>query len=718
MTVNFEIKGMLARLLATEDLIIEHKKVETACFNVQTRVLTLPMWEKASNNIYTMLVLHEISHSLFTSTEDWTETHNIPGQFVNVCEDARVEKLCKRKYPGSPKSFFNGYKELFEQDFFQIGNDNLETYNLADRANLYFKIGNFINVPIQSGEESDIITQIADAETFDEVLIAAERLYNYCKSNQKQNIKVDLNSSNEQTGGVEEPDNQEKPEDSQLESMSNNSMSSNLTENNNNESEKDETENNSPTDSQGGNSYDEPEVKTSSSFNDSIKELINHSSFESTYLEIPNLDLEKVVVSNREIHDHCNQSWETQLERFCIDLFSEVDKQYRNFKDSAQKEVNYLVKEFECRKAADSYIRSAESKTGVLDTSVLHTYKFNDDIFKKITISSDGKNHGLIFILDWSGSMSTVFMDTIKQLYSLIWFCKKVSIPFDVYAFTNDWGFKCIPGTYTPLPYYEVKENLLNVDSSYSLMNIFTSNVSSRELEKQMINIYRISKIHRNEDGYFYYTPNRMGLSGTPLNETLIALHGVIPQFKSKNNLQKVHCVILTDGEAHPLSRHVLIKPCNNPSKSFFGKNYINYNNSFLRDRKTGNVYSLKNYEGYTDFTNLLIHNLRDNFSNVNFIGMRILKSAEASNFIRNQVKDTKECQNILQTWKKEKSFSIKTSGYNKYFGISSSSLSQDTEFDVAVCATKSQIKSAFVKSLRNKKMNKRILSEFIQLVA
>ena len=96
MTVNFEVKGMLARLLATEDLIVEHKKVETACFNVHTRVLTLPLWGKASDNVYSMLVLHEISHSLWSPNIDWTETHKVPQQFVNVCEDARIEKLCKR----------------------------------------------------------------------------------------------------------------------------------------------------------------------------------------------------------------------------------------------------------------------------------------------------------------------------------------------------------------------------------------------------------------------------------------------------------------------------------------------------------------------------------------------------------------------------------------------------------------------------------------------
>ena len=57
MTVKHEIKSQLAKLLATEDLVVEHKKVETAQFNVQTRVLTLPMWEKASNNVLDSLAV-------------------------------------------------------------------------------------------------------------------------------------------------------------------------------------------------------------------------------------------------------------------------------------------------------------------------------------------------------------------------------------------------------------------------------------------------------------------------------------------------------------------------------------------------------------------------------------------------------------------------------------------------------------------------------------
>jgi hypothetical protein len=220
MAVNFEIKGMLAKCLAMENIIIEHKKVETACFNVHTRVLTLPMWEKASNNIYTMLVLHEISHALWTPNYDWAKECKVPPQFVNICEDVRVEKLCKRKYPGSPKSFYNGYKELNEEDFFEIGDDNLETYNLADRVNLWFKVGNFTNIFIKSGEETDIKTMIADAETFDDVLIAAEELYKYCKKEKEEEKGEESNTESndadsEESDGNQQPDSNSGEEEGQ-----------------------------------------------------------------------------------------------------------------------------------------------------------------------------------------------------------------------------------------------------------------------------------------------------------------------------------------------------------------------------------------------------------------------------------------------------------------------------------------------------------------------
>ena len=118
--MKHEIKSTLAKLLATEDLIVEHKNVETAQFNVQSRVLTLPNWEKASEGIFDMLVCHEVGHALYTPDRDWTEGRVLSQSFINIVEDARIEKLMKRRYEGESKTFFNAYNELSDIDFFEI----------------------------------------------------------------------------------------------------------------------------------------------------------------------------------------------------------------------------------------------------------------------------------------------------------------------------------------------------------------------------------------------------------------------------------------------------------------------------------------------------------------------------------------------------------------------------------------------------------------------
>jgi ribosomal protein L23 len=95
------------------------------------------------------------------------------------------------------------------------------------------------------------------------------------------------------------------------------------------------------------------------------------------------------------------------------------------------------------------------------------------------------------------------------------------------------------------------------------------------------------------------------------------------------------------------------------------------------------------------------------------------MESRESGYFIRRYCGQYgSEYEKVMSDWKKEKAFSIKNSGYNVYFGLSASALSHETEFAVAEDATKSQIKTAFMKSLKSKKMNKRILGEFIELVA
>jgi hypothetical protein len=722
MAVNFEIKGMLAKCLAMEDIIIEHKKVSTACFNVHTRVLTLPMWEKASNNIYTMLVLHEISHSLFTPDEDWTEIVKVPQQFVNICEDVRVEKLCKRKYPGSPKSFYNGYKELNEQDFFQLEGEDVSTFNLADRANLYFKVGNFINLDFNS-EEKEIIDMIANIETFEDALYAAEVLYKYCKKEKEQekvsNIEDGQKESGSSSGGEESQSEESKQQESE-EKTSEQKQSE--------ESDNPEETSETPQIVENYEQNKEPEVRTADSLNEKIKDLVNNEGCENTYIEIPKLNLETVIAKNSEVHQVIDEYFSKQQIKFdntqkelgqkTNNLYEDVNISFKKFKVSAQKEVNYLVKEFECRKAADAYSRTLTARTGILDTTRLHTYMFNEDLFKKVSVIPDGKNHGLIFILDWSGSMSNILMDTLKQLFNLIWFCKKVSIPFEVYAFTNEWNYPNYNEGKIPPQHYEKKEGLISVDSSFSLMNFFTSKVTNQKLEHQMMNIWRIANYMSDPYGTKYTCSSRLNLSGTPLNESLISLHQILPYFQKENKLQKVQCVILTDGEANHLPYHVEINRSrsNDVKETYIGIRSVTAKNTFLRDRKIGTTYKFE--YGYSQYTDTLLHNLKNKFPTVNFIGIRVINGRDTSRFVNlyHDQRD-KEYVKIMSDWKKMKSFTITKSGYDAYFGLSSSALSQDTEFEVAEDASKSQIKSAFVKSLKSKKMNKKVLGEFIELV-
>jgi hypothetical protein len=714
MTVRHEIKSQLAKLLATEDLVVEHKKVETACFNVHTRVLTLPMWEKASSTVYDLLVGHEVGHALYTPDEDWLKEHKIPPQFVNVVEDVRIEKLMKRRYAGLSKTFYKGYGELAEQDFFQLEDEDITTYNLADKVNLYYKIGNFVDVPFDDFDEMPIVRMIGECETFSDVLVAAEFLYKFCKKKQQEETKTPMDDLESQSSGSNQgaSDFSDQPEG----------------ENDNDQEQPGETDSyggtaegeQQPT-SSGGETNEEPEVKTMESLEEALKQLVENGGPENVYLELPKLDLNKIIVPNAEIHDKCKEywgSWMEEQEHTYEEIFGEVDNKFVEFKRSAQKEVNYLVKEFECKKAADSYARATTARTGVLDCTKLHTYKYNEDLFKKVTTLADGKNHGLVFVLDWSGSMSDVMLDTVKQLFNLVWFCKKVAIPFEVYAFTSDYPLVSYDedgkANLRELAYTK-KDGLVQVGEWFSLMNMLTSKTNSKTLEEQMKNLFRLAHAFRWNTFTRYQIPYGMSLSGTPLNETLVALHQILPNFQKENKLQKVQCVILTDGEAAMPKYHREVQR-RWEDEPFMGTNYIGPN-SFLRDRKTGMSYSL-DCEWY-EFTDILLRNLRDNFKDMNFIGIRVLESRDAGGFIRRYCGYFgPEHEKTMSIWRKERAFTIKKSGYHSYFGISANALSQDADFEVAEDATKTQIKSAFAKSLKSKKMNKKILGEFVELVA
>ena len=738
-----EIKGKLAKLLATENLIIEHRDVTTASFDVERRVLTLPMWKINSEDVYDLLVAHEVGHALYTDPRNWfmeDEYKDLNPSLVNITEDARIEKLMKRRYAGLNKTFSRGYTQLNEDDFFETQGEDLASYSFPDRINLWFKVGAFLNIKF-SNKEKEIVDIIGKSETFDDALQAAKRLSAFIEENQTKDLEfVEKLVSKEGVaqGGLSNP-------------MDLDDLLNELTEKSEEEKEETKGEGNNikPEDVDGDFDLDDTEAdddddeiqdlnfrgttggthatndfetKTVDSLAEKLEELAGKydpNRETPVYLSLPKIDVNRTVVPVDEIHSYIEDDWNTYEERHQEDFsrygganwvkewHKESEDAYQKFKRSTGKEVSYLVKEFEMKKAASAYARAATSKTGVLDCLKLHQYKYNDDIFKKITVLPDGKNHGLVFVLDWSGSMSDVLLNTVKQMYNLIWFSRKVGIPYEVYAFTNEWYYY---GMKDDRPAREEQgADELFIEDHFCLMNLLSSNCNAKECERQMLNIWKIAEGFHTRHGV---TPRRMSLSGTPLNEALISLHEIIPQFQKNTGVEKVNCVVLTDGEASSLCRTAMVQRDWEERPELRHKHIRS--NCFLRH----NGYTRRLSDIYFKFTKVLLEDLKSSFPQVNFVGFRLLGARDLSSMISHYIPDFDGRDRARADWKKHKSFTIKNQGYDSFFVLSSNNLSNTTEFEVAEDATKAQIRSAFKKSFTNKKMNKKVLGEFVEMVA
>ena len=729
MSVNLEVKGSLAKCLATENLIIEHKKVPTAMFDVDRRILTLPTWDKASAIVYDLLVGHEVGHALYTDNIDWTKEYSeVPKDFVNVLEDVRVERLMKKKYPGLSRTFYNGYNELNNDDFFSTKEENLDELSFIDRINLYFKIGAFHNIAF-SDEENEFLTRASKTETFGEVLQLAREIVEYLKYDRKKVDSMPTQGGGEEMSGpggeeVETPQQNSASEDGENQDGQNKTeLEQDSQGQSQSEGESFGDELNKSLEAPNGGGFgqeasnnhertleDELKSKTSRSFDEKSQDLVDKYAQETHYVELPKMNLETMIIPNEFIHRKAKEYYEMRG-TYIAETFNVACKEYNTYKKSAEKEVSYLVKEFECKKSADQYARSSTARTGVLDTSKLHTYKFNEDLFKKVSVVPDGKNHGLIFILDWSGSMSEFILDAYKQLLNLIWFCRKVNIPFEVYAFTLD-AHSYIELQPNHPSVYEKVAGVIAPENSFRLMNFFTSKTNNRVLEEQLKNIWCACWSYQKRSGA---VPPHLDLSGSPIGESLIALHSLIPDFQAKNKLQKVNVIFLTDGEGY--QNAVTVERKKYGAESYIG--HTKHNRTAIRDRKTGRIYPSLNYDNFPRYAKVLLQTVKDKFPMVNVINFRITPSRDFSNCYRwyGGVQSS-EYEKVKIEYRKNGCVQFQDTGFDQFNVIAASSLAQEEEFSVPENATKAQIKSAFTKVLSKKKTNKKLLSNFIAMVA
>jgi len=751
-------KSTLAKLLAEEDIFVIHKQMETAYFNSKSRELGLPIWkdEEMTKDIYDLMVGHEIGHALWTPLDmlEKAAVRKINHGFMNIIEDARIEKFAVRKYPGLVGVFKRGYVDLIKKDFFGTSGKDVNSYNLIDRINIFFKTAD-TNI-IFSDEEKVWVNRIAKAETEDEVLDLAEELYAWMAENETETDNHDSGMSDEDgemmpdSSGESDSSGEDNESGEDDDTENGESSDADGSDADDGDSDGDSTEGKSEETGE-GDTEDESDAGEETGKSDSVEggqnstgkggppvattdaasgkgmdALRDKSAGDRTYVRVPKVDLKKIVVDTKTLLEEFNAHYLDEKSKDCL-YWNKTREEVEALKFDSKKTVSYMVKEFEMKKAADQYARAATSKTGSLDMSKLHTYKYNEDLFKKVTTLPGATNHGMVMVLDWSGSMCSNLLGTLSQMYNLIWFCRRTKIPFEVFAFSDVYGGRR----------YGV-DNFANEFKSgdialkkFNLLNFFSSNMTLSE-EMDMMHILwmyatRYSGFRNwREMGHPYNEPKNLSLGGTPLNESIIAMMDLVPKFKNDTGVQKVNTIFLTDGASSRLAgvydysfdsrtneHKENIKPCDDGP---WTKTSI-----VVTDPVVNKTYEV------SYMTNDLIRMLKNRVSGMNVVGFFIAGNGKSGRVDKNTLQhllpeeDMSKIMEKVKFINKNKYLSISQLGYDEYYvlpGGNALKTENETLDDELIGAGKAKLKSAFGKMSKGKLASRQLLNKFVALVA
>ena len=610
-------RALFARLMAGENLSIEiSPSAETASFNPKTRRLILPLWAGVSDDVNDMLTAHEVGHALYSPSGNtvkdainYIDPQNPKAamQYWNIIEDARIERKMKEKYPGLNGIFARAYGEMEKFDIFGITKDpDIEKkLTTIDRLNLYHKLeihtGRDSN--FQNQTEKDFCKEMMEADTFEQSLHLAKRVYDYARmQNQampqssdldREMMKEDQESQNGKSGNSSNASQQPskniedcKPEagsaasrfdaengvgTEEIREISGSGEGSNEGDGSGEgESQGEASKSQGQGQSQGQGEGDQntqnssnqagtglqgngngpvapaPLGLTTEKIADALRQIKAIAGLEMVYMTVPKtINLDEIVVPYTQVL----KDWEnTNIPGGYLDNF------IRDFNNLHRKKIGIMAQEFEMHKAADELSRTRIEEAGTLNTRRLHAYKYSEDIFRKNEVVKKGKSHGFVMIIDWSGSMDSILGNTIEQVLNLVQFCRRVRIPYEVYAFTSAYTNNNKQSTsQNPV---KSRPDEIRVDYHH-LIQFLSDEMSATEFEtgrKILTTLCETAK--RNETftknlqkSGFKGTPVGYGLGGTPLNASILSSTFVIEKFRRRTGTQIVNYLCLTDGE-------------------------------------------------------------------------------------------------------------------------------------------------------------------------
>ncbi len=545
-------KSTLARLLATENISVVHQQIPTACFNLKNRTLSLPLWSTVDGSLYDMLVGHEVSHALHTVADEWragiatvAETTGITEKqaqsYLNITEDARIERLIKIKFPGLRRDFFAAYVVLKDRKFF--GDlSKVATMCFADRINLYCKMGLHTGLVVPfSPTELPLLAEVESTLTFDDVVQVAIRIIQQQQEAAQQHPEPQEEDSDE---GESEPGEGSEEAEGEAEGEADAPP------------EDTGTTDSKPQQQTAPQTAPIPTPVTNERMESEIAKQLNETAKdqpEVIRIRVPSVH-RTAIVDYKAIHSDVAHQIASgghtagQTEWITKHLYTPV--RVAEYKSAS----TAMSMAFERRKSADLYRRSSISKGGSLDTLRMNQYRWTDDIFRRTVRVSEGKNHGVVILLDWSGSMSHIMQSTIGQLLILTDFCRQSNIPFEVYAFSDSIWIHSAEGAHGMKAHTEkatAKQEDYTKEDSFiqpiSLLNWLSSRMTKSEYEigKSLLWNWKglDSTIQGGTASYNYH------LSGTPTTSAVFEMSHIMADFIQRTGVHCPHTVILTDGE-------------------------------------------------------------------------------------------------------------------------------------------------------------------------
>ena len=759
-TLNIDTKSQLAKLIATENITVQQNNVKTASFDVVNRILTLPIFKTDSKDVTDMLVAHECAHALFTPTNGWKKVSDDEElrSYVNVLEDCRIDKKIQKKYPGVVTNYVNGFEILNRQNFFGLKDKDYDTdLMLIDKVNIFYKSSKKLQFNF-SNTDNLWLKQVDSLKSFNDVVKLAKKMLEWQKKEIKKLKKLPDFDNHILVENYDLNNNENDSQDSKDLDKEGDSEKSNEEGKDKQESPEGKTESESDQDKPAvGDKFAKDEDATgggavgsggesqltsiTNNWFEGHKEKLLDQSKSYYYRSIPEPKLDKVIHSNENFIKDMKLSFR-QDAATARNYLPYLNKEYKKFTNDSKKTIMYLVKEFEMKKAATAYKRSSTHKTGTIDPLKLHSYKFNEDIFKRLTVSPDAKNHGMMMLLDWSGSMSDTIFKTVQQTIQLVYFCQKTNIPFELYFFSSEMdrydgvdytrsnkmskGFKYKPGD-------------MGIDK-IKLVNVASHKLKKQKLDESLMYLYHLA-LHY-ETRYTWRSnfnaldrppesvsiPSEYYLGSTPLNEALIIMLKLVPLFKTKYGIEKMNLITLTDGGGnYGCSDTMKIDPKSNKITGEYPNN---------RGNTDVFIYKKKNHEvkdelyGYrsTGFTGTILNMLRK-YHGITTIGFYLIKRIrrfETEHYFRPQDMsvswDKREgvFQKNRTQFNKEKVCAVAQSGYDDYYIVNAKDMKvENTDLSTVSSDMKTgRIKQLFSKSMKGRITSRVLLNKFIEKVA